>query len=54
MSGKKWRKILKTMNLIEVLLDKGSNKFFTEMKKKTFLFEPYRNYTMIENGIEKG
>lgn len=42
------------MNLLEVICEKGSNYCFTELRKKTFLVEMYRNFTQIEGGMEKG
>lgn len=51
---KKWRKILKTLNLMRVIVQYGSKKAIEEFKKKVFLVRNLYEFTYVENSMDRG
>ncbi len=49
-----WRKILKTLTLVDTLVTKGSKQVMFEFKNKIFLIENLINFTFIEGSIDRG
>ena len=50
----KYRKIEKTMNLMEVLLECGSKKIVFELKNKVFLVSNLLSFEFSENKVNHG
>ena len=50
----KWRKILKTLTLVETLLVKGSKKVIFELKNKIFLIENLIKFGFFEGNNDRG
>ena len=50
----KWRKIVKTLTLVEVLLSKGSKKVIFEFKTKVFLVENLNKFGYFDGSIDRG
>jgi hypothetical protein len=50
----KWRKILKTLNLVEVLIAKGHRRFTLELQSKMFMIHPLMSFIYRENSIDVG
>lgn len=51
---KKWRKILKTLYLIDAVLKKGSYRAVKELKTKVFLVKTLFEFLFIEGTIDRG
>lgn len=52
---KKWKRIHKTLLLVEFLLKNGSFQFVLVFIDKFMgLVKPYENYTFYENGLDNG
>ena len=52
--AKKWRKIIKTLNLIKVILTHGSLDCVTEIKKNLFLISELQNFSFMEGSMDRG
>ena len=52
--AEKWRKVLKTLTLVEVLVAKGSKKVIFEFKNKIFLINNLGKFSHFENSIDRG
>ncbi len=50
----KWRKVLKTLSLVEALVAKGSKKVIFELKNKIFLINNLGKFSFFENSIDRG
>lgn len=50
----KWRKILKTLNLIEVLVAKGHRRITLELQTKIFMIQPLTSFMYRENSMDVG
>lgn len=52
---KKWKRIHKTLQLVDFLLKNGSFQFVLVFIDKFMgLVKPYENYTFYENGLDNG
>ena len=52
--SKKWRKIVKTLGLVDVLLARGSKKSVFELKNKVFLVQNLASFSFVEGPIDRG
>lgn len=52
--SKKWRKIVKTLSLIDVLLARGSKKSVFELKNKVFLVQNLSTFTFHDGPLDRG
>ena len=50
----KWRKVLKTLTLIETLVSRGSKKTMFEFKNKVFLLQNLNKFGFWEGSIDRG
>jgi hypothetical protein len=50
----KWRKIVKTLTLVDTLIAKGSKKIIYEFKNKIFLIENLSKFGHFEGSIDRG
>ena len=53
-SYKKWRKILKALNLITILIKKGSKRVMRELKNKVFLVKQLKDFSYMEGSMDRG
>jgi hypothetical protein len=51
---KKWRKLLKTLNLIEVMCQCGARRLFLELQTHSYLVRNLQTTTLVENGVDVG
>ena len=51
---KKWRKILKTLTLVETILKKGSHRAVKGLKNKVFLVKNLFEFSYIEGTMDRG
>lgn len=51
---KKWRKILKTLYLMDIVLKRGSHKAVKEFKNKVFLVKNLYEFSYIEGTMDRG
>ena len=51
---KKWRKILKTLALMDTVLKKGSHRAVKEFKSKVFLVKNLFEFSYIEGTMDRG
>lgn len=51
---KKWRKILKTLNLIAVIVEMGSRKAVQEIKQQNFLIKQLHSFSYAEGSMDRG
>jgi len=51
---KKWRKILKILNLIDYLIKNGSPRCVSEFREELFTIKPYQDFAHIEDGQDRG
>lgn len=52
--NKKWRKIVKALQLLEVCLKKGHKRVKLDFIKQLHIFYNLNNYENVENGIDRG
>lgn len=50
----KWRKILKTLNLIEEIVKTGAKRISLELFSKSFLIQNLAKFTYRENSVDVG
>ena len=53
-SYKKWRKILKTLTLLQIIVKKGSKRIMREIKNKVFLIKQLRDFSFMEGSMDRG
>ena len=51
---KKWRKILKTLILINMIVNNGSKKAVAQFKNKVFLIRNLFEFSYIEGSMDRG
>lgn len=51
---KKWRKLLKALNLIKVIVEHGSRRAVSEFKNKVFLIRNLFEFSYIEGSMDRG
>ena len=51
---KKWRKILKTLILINVIVEKGSKRAIAQFQNKVFLIHNLFEFSYIEGSMDRG
>lgn len=52
--SKSWRKILKTLNLVEFLLKNGPPSIISSFKYDIYQFRSFDNYSHYSDGIDRG
>lgn len=52
--GKSWKKVLKTLNLVEFLLKNGPPSIVSSFKYDVYQFRSFDNFSHSDNGIDRG